>query len=92
MLPSIAASRSGHWNHDGSRKWQCPTRSPLDPDPDQHIAAKTFGKTQSFAAGLGELRGDRPRWQALDKLIDQRQTLLDLADADPDAGIDVAFC
>jgi hypothetical protein len=26
MLPSIAASSSGHWNQDGSRRWQRSTR------------------------------------------------------------------
>src|SRR5204863_5002500 len=26
MLPSIAASSSGHWNQDGSRRWQRATR------------------------------------------------------------------
>src|SRR5262249_51948277 len=28
MLPSITASNSGHWNQEGSRKWQRATRSP----------------------------------------------------------------
>src|SRR5579863_9146138 len=63
----------------------------VDPDPDQYVAAETFGKGQSFAAGLVDRGGDRPRWQTLDKLVDQRQTLLDFADADPDAGVDVAL-
>src|SRR5512134_1913617 len=26
MLPSMAASSSGHWNHEGSRRWQRWTR------------------------------------------------------------------
>src|ERR1700678_1269117 len=63
----------------------------VDPHPDQHVAAETFGKAQSFAAGLVELGSDRPFRQTLDELIDQRQALLDFADADPDAGVDVAL-
>ena len=91
ILPSIAASSSGHWNQDGSRRWQRATRpSSVKPQPDQDIAAEAFDQRQPFARCTGWLREDIALRQAGEDLLDQRQALLDFADADPDAGIDVA--
>ena len=61
--------------------------------PDENIAAEAFhdGCGLSFPGG-GWKRGlDRAPRQTIEDLRDQRQALLDFADADPDAGVDVAF-
>ena len=95
MLPSIAASSSGHWNQDGSRRWQRAIRAVgVEPQPDQHVAAEAFDQRHALAG-----RARRPAasarsgaaGQPVEDLLDQRQALLDLADADPDARIDVAL-
>ena len=50
MLPSIAASSSGHWNHDASRRWQRSMRpAAVDPQPHQHVAAERFGQRHALA-------------------------------------------
>ena len=40
MLPSIAASSTGHWNHEASRRWQRATVPP----PVTYGLAHTFGR------------------------------------------------
>src|SRR5450755_3262273 len=64
-------------------------------EPHQHVAAKTFDQRYSFARARRSQRGERftyrPRRKLAQDLIDQRQALLDFADADPDAGIDIAL-
>src|SRR5262249_20594560 len=65
----------------------------LQPHPGEDVAAEAFHQRQSFARAAGdaaERRADRPGRQTRQDLFDQAQALLDLADADPDAGIDVA--
>ena len=93
MLPSIAVSNSGHWNQDASRRWQRSTR----PLPSSRSQTSTSPRKASarprpsqilpfgFDCGL-----NFPGRQAPENLLDQRQALLDLADADPHPRIDVA--
>ena len=94
MLPSITASSSGHWNQDGSRRWQRATPLAVEAHPDQHVAAEAFDQRQAFARLAGAaliVAPDRAVRQPPQDLLDQRQALLDLANADPDARIDIAF-
>ena len=50
MLPSIAASSSGHWNQDGSRGWQRAIAARRRrADPDQHVAAEPLDEGQALA-------------------------------------------
>ena len=92
MLPSMAASRSGHWNQEGSRKWQrtiFPTSETAHPGQD--IAAETFDDRHALAAA----RRDRPLQRTPPGMASRicsirGKALLDFADADPDAGVDVA--
>ena len=96
MLPSIAASSSGHWNQDGSRRWQraiAAVRSKAHPRED--VAAEAFDQGET----LRRLTSRRPpnigangaSRQTVEDLLDQRQRLGDLVDAHPHAGIHVAF-
>ena len=94
MLPSITASSSGHWNHEGSRKWQRSTLpSCAKLDPCQNIAAKALNQRDAFACvDLESRRQGSSDWtggQLPQNLIDDRHALLDLAHADPEAGIHV---
>src|SRR5438105_262641 len=82
MLPSITASSSGHWNHEGSRRWQRATV----PSAATRTQASTSPRKPSASAMPSH---GAPRQHAED-LLDQDEALLDLADADPDARIDVA--
>src|SRR5579862_1195225 len=64
----------------------------VEPQPDQHIAAKGFGNTE--ALGNNAFGRDRcarcAAGQTVDNLFDQRKALLDLADTYPDPGVDIA--
>src|SRR5260370_29351291 len=63
----------------------------IEANPSQDIAAESFGETETFA-NLPS-RGTNPQRclrQPGQDLLDQGDALLDLADPDPDAGIDVA--
>src|SRR6185312_6681708 len=64
----------------------------IEAQPRQDVAAKSFRERHAFAGLAGELDVgvDIALRQPVENLIDQRQTLLDLADADPHARIDVA--
>src|SRR5437667_4327482 len=65
----------------------------VDPRPCQHIATEPFNKPKTFgdlAAGTIDGDPDRAIRQALQNLLDEREALLDLADTDPHARIDVA--
>src|SRR5437764_945248 len=65
----------------------------LHPHPHEHVATKTFDQPQPLdriAAIAAEIDLDRSVRQALKNLFDKLQALLDLADAHPDAGVDVA--
>ena len=58
--------------------------------PGEDVAPEAFDERGGFA-GVGRQRGlHRSGRQALDKLLDEPQALLDFADADPDPRIDVA--
>ena len=64
------------------------------PDPDEHVAAKALDQRDPFAriARSPRVMGMPidPDGSWLQDLIDQRQALLDLADADPDSRVHVA--
>src|SRR5437899_5168292 len=59
--------------------------------PNQHLAAKRFSQSETFAHLTSRIdrSPDRPRRQVLQDLIDQSEALLDLANAHPDASVDV---
>src|SRR4029077_16966256 len=61
-------------------------------DPRQHIAAKCLRHPETFAypRRQTELRPNRTAGQSIQDPLDQPEALLDLADTDPDAGVDVA--
>src|SRR5947207_2747362 len=65
------------------------------PEPYEDVAAKPLDDRHSFARICRSQRPwpliDRPRRKLAQDLLYQRQALLDFADADPDAGIDIAF-
>ena len=93
MLPSIAASSSGHWNHEASRRWQRATA----PSPARRTCANTSPRNASTSAKpspegarRGQRGADRPAGQARQHRLDQVEALADLLDPDPDARIDVA--
>jgi hypothetical protein len=70
----------------------------LDPaiahaQPGQNVAAKSLDDGHAFP-GFSQLVGLRPQGalrQPVQYLVDQRETLLDLAHANPDPGVDVAL-
>jgi hypothetical protein len=65
----------------------------FDPHPCQHIAAESLDKPKTFddlAACTIDGDADRTVRQASQDLVDQREALLDLADADPHARVDIA--
>ena len=92
MLPSITASRSGHWNQDGSRRWQRAIRpSPSSPQPRPARRRENPRRSPALrAAAAGSVDADRAGGQRGEDLLDQREALLDLANADPDARVDIA--
>ena len=67
MLPSIAASSSGHWNQDGSRRWQRSIGAVgAEAHQHQHVAAEGLDQAEAFAhlvrlAELGARIGPRGR-------------------------------
>src|ERR1700682_2208290 len=64
----------------------------VEPQPSEHVAAEPFGEAEPFRRSTRG--GDRDRdgavRQARQYLVDQSETLLDLANAYPDACIDIA--
>ena len=96
MLPSIAASSSGHWNQDGSRRWQ----RAIAPSGARRTQARTSPRKPSTrarpsaasppAGRPGSARmapaGSRSRICSI-SASDWR----DLVDAHPHAGVDVAL-
>src|SRR4051812_4544922 len=62
-----------------------------DAHPDEHIAAEALHQRHAFAGTRGRLGADRAFRETAENLFDQPQTLLDLLDADPDTGVDVAL-
>src|SRR5512132_4685271 len=61
-----------------------------EPEPDQDIAAERLGKRDALTACYRHRGPDRALRQPLEDLLEEREALLDLADPDPDPGIDVA--
>src|SRR6266702_7392283 len=64
-----------------------------DAQPGEYVAPKTLDQRHALARPVcsGEVNADRTAGQPLQDLLDERQALFDLADADPDAGIHVAL-
>lgn len=65
----------------------------IQAQPEQDIAAKAFHQRQALA-GLSrpvDLCVYRSRWQSIEDLFDQGQTLLDFADAQPHTSVDIAL-
>ena len=58
MLPSITASSSGHWNQDGSRRWQRSIRPFAQAQPDQDVAAEALDERHAFARLAAERNVD----------------------------------
>src|SRR3974390_2091200 len=63
----------------------------IKPEPDQHIAAESFDNGDAFAgfASRVHVSPEIALGQATQNLIDQRETLLDLAYADPYPRVDI---
>ena len=78
MLPSITASSSGHWNHDGSRKWQRAMR----PSVPRRSQTKMSPRKPRRSPCLRTLGGARQRHgvsaagQTFEDLLDQRHALV----------------
>src|SRR5215831_17923877 len=67
--------------------------SAIEAQPDQHVAAERLDESEALAhtcAGGIDLDVDRSGGKTAGDLLDQAQALLDLADADPHPGVDVA--
>src|SRR4029079_1712879 len=65
---------------------------PVDPEPHQNVAAESFGYSQALAGfRSAERRLDRAARNRIKNLLDEPQALLDLADAEPDARVDVTL-
>src|SRR5690348_15367298 len=62
----------------------------IEPQPNQHVAAEALDQRQAFTAIPRQLDTRRTRRQLIENLLDQVETLLHFADADPDARVDVA--
>ena len=62
----------------------------VEPQPGQYVSAKSFSESQSLSPGDDNWDSNRAIRQALKDLIDQPKALLDFADADPDARINIA--
>src|SRR5438105_13551466 len=59
--------------------------------PNQHLATKCFRQSETFPYVTSRIdrSPDRPRRQVLQDLIDQSEALLHLANAHPNASVDV---
>src|SRR5260370_42501870 len=65
----------------------------IEANRNQNVAAEAFGEAKTFACAGGRSLGTNPQRTFRpfgQKLFDQRGALLDLADPDPNARIDVA--
>src|SRR5579859_7738804 len=64
-------------------------------DPDQHVAAEALDQRHTFAYVCHRLHGqsfaNRPGRKLLQDLVDDRHALLDLPNANPDAGVHVTL-
>ena len=95
ILPSIAASSSGHWNHDASRRWQRAIVPPsVEPHMGEDVAAERLDEREALDRPLpapGSAARSGPAGQARQHRFDQLEALADLLDPDPDARVDVAL-
>src|SRR5436190_5523047 len=64
-----------------------------DAQPDEYIAAEAFDQRQTLAdlARVRDLGLERSFGELRQNLVDQHETLFDLANAHPDARVDVAL-
>ena len=94
MLPSTAASRSGHWNHDGSRRWHLETV----PWGSRRSHTKMSPRKPSTRAAPSQGAGDSERLrpgtngaagQIIEQLANESDRLLDLQDSDPQPRVDI---
>ena len=92
MLPSITTSSSGHWNHEDRADGSAPrARHRGAPKRARRRGRDSARPRPSRGSPAGvRARLDRAVRQPLQICLDQRQALLDLLDANPDAGIDIA--
>ena len=93
MLPSIAASSSGHWNHDGVAQMAARDRSVRrEPHMGEDVAAERLDQREALdrRARRRQRGADRPVRQARKHRLDQIEALADLLDPHPDARVDVA--
>src|SRR5262249_38990051 len=81
--------KHGPWNPGWIAQMTARDLTRFEPQRNQYVAAETFDQRQPFAAAIGKLDCDGPLRQAIEYLLDQSKTLLDLADANPDACVDV---
>src|SRR4051794_25236875 len=63
----------------------------IEAHPAEDIAAECFDKRISLPSEDRQWRVKRTGGKAVENLVQQAEALLDLADADPDAGVDVAL-
>src|ERR1041385_8811599 len=62
----------------------------VDPEPDQNVTAESFDEPQALARfRSAERRVDRALRNRLENLLNKREALLDLANAEPDARVDI---
>src|ERR1700755_1788740 len=64
----------------------------VETQPDQHVATESLSEGEAFCSLAGGRNRNQRRalGQLAEDLVDQRQALLDFADADPDPRVDVA--
>src|SRR3954465_2317286 len=62
----------------------------IDAHGDQHVAAEGLGHGNALARAIPKLNARWPRRQVAEPMPQQRDALLNLTDAHPDPGVDVA--
>ena len=67
------------------------TASSIQPDPAEDVTAEAFDQRKSLAGTAGERCAKRTGGQMVENLIEQIEALFDLANANPDAGVDIAL-
>jgi hypothetical protein len=66
MLPSIAASRSGHWNQEGITRMAALNAVGTDAHPGQDLPRKASTSAMPSARAIRQLDGNRPCRQAVE--------------------------
>src|SRR5580704_8556377 len=70
------------------------TRDPsriLEPQPDENVAPESFNESHAFAGMRRKVRSRGPAGNPSEDLFHQQERLFHFANADPDAGVDVAL-